>query len=220
MVSVRDSGIGIPPDRLDAIFEAFTQVDGSASRRVGGTGLGLAISLRLARLLGGDLWAESVPGLGSTFCLRLDFDASQPVPAPTPAGRVLVVEAHPEARAALAEYVQAAGYDALACPSANEARDWFSGGGACDAALVGAPPSGTGELVSLAAELEAHGVPAALLASPGTATQGSALPVLAKPAGADATRAALARLLAADASEAPHAAVGRTGRWRGRTAVG
>jgi PAS domain S-box-containing protein len=67
LCSVTDTGMGIEPDKMDAVFESFSQADNSTTRRFGGTGLGLPISRQLAQIMGGDLWAESVPGMGSTF---------------------------------------------------------------------------------------------------------------------------------------------------------
>jgi CheY-like chemotaxis protein len=82
-LTVRDTGIGIPPDRLGKLFQSFTQVDASTSRRYGGTGLGLAISRRLAEIMRGTVWAEStgVPGEGSSF--HITFEAGTTDMTPT-----------------------------------------------------------------------------------------------------------------------------------------
>lgn len=77
-IAVRDSGVGIPAEKLGAIFEKFVQADASTTRVFGGTGLGLAISRSLARLMGGDLRVESVAGEGSTFLLSLALGPVEP----------------------------------------------------------------------------------------------------------------------------------------------
>jgi CheY-like chemotaxis protein/nitrogen-specific signal transduction histidine kinase/HPt (histidine-containing phosphotransfer) domain-containing protein len=71
--TVTDSGMGIPPDQLDAVFDRFYQIDGTTRRQQGGTGLGLSICRSLASLMGGRVWADSVEGAGSTFHLVLPF---------------------------------------------------------------------------------------------------------------------------------------------------
>ncbi|MEA3191097.1 MAG: two-component system, sensor histidine kinase and response regulator [Thermoplasmata archaeon] len=78
-LTVRDTGIGIPPDRFGRLFQSFTQVDASTTRRYGGTGLGLAISKRLTGLMGGRIWAESEMGKGSSFHVAIPA-----IPAPVP----------------------------------------------------------------------------------------------------------------------------------------
>ena len=72
-VAISDSGVGIPPDKIRSIFRAFVQADESNTRRFGGTGLGLTISSKIAAAMGGNIWAESTPGEGSTFhvCVHL-----------------------------------------------------------------------------------------------------------------------------------------------------
>ncbi|MBB3693208.1 PAS domain S-box-containing protein [Sphingomonas sp. BK580] len=105
-VSVADSGIGIAPERLDAIFEEFAQADRTTERQYGGTGLGLAVSAKLAGLMDGSLGVASAPGQGATFTLDVPLRAAEAteenVPVPTPstatapggAARVLIAEDH------------------------------------------------------------------------------------------------------------------------------
>jgi CheY-like chemotaxis protein len=129
---VRDTGIGIPENRLSQLFESFSQVDASTARRYGGTGLGLAISRRLVELMGGSIWAESEEGTGSTFHVVFDCDeAALPLgshPAATEgqlAGRrVIVVDDNATNLEIVSRQVRAWGMlvDAVGSPSAALAR--------------------------------------------------------------------------------------------------
>jgi two-component system sensor histidine kinase/response regulator len=110
--SVSDTGIGIPEEALQRLFQAFEQVDTSISRRFGGTGLGLSISSRLARLMGGELRAESLEGRGSTFSFVAELPpaAEQPAPHEALRGRRVALNVRaPEHRACLATWLTDAG---------------------------------------------------------------------------------------------------------------
>lgn len=76
--TVSDTGIGIPPERIEHIFDAFTQADNTTTRKYGGTGLGLSITRRLIKLLGGELWMESRLGIGSHFHFTLPYLPDEP----------------------------------------------------------------------------------------------------------------------------------------------
>jgi len=109
--TVRDTGIGIPKDKQNLIFDSFAQADASTTRRFGGTGLGLTISANLARIMAGRMWVESAPGDGSRFHFTADFERVPPAadpPAPRaeeslPGARVLVVDDNASTRRVLGE---------------------------------------------------------------------------------------------------------------------
>ncbi len=99
-ITVKDTGIGIPKDRMDRLFKSFSQLDASTTRRYGGTGLGLTISKELCEMMGGKIWVESEEGKGSTFHFTIKVKAAQTHPAdymedPSPAIKdknVLIVD--------------------------------------------------------------------------------------------------------------------------------
>jgi len=143
-ISVRDTGIGIPANKMDRLFKSFTQVDSSTTRQFGGTGLGLAICKRLAELMGGKIWAESDAGKGSTFHIVIRTQAARaevPNTAAAPAGkleqkRLLFVEDSGSNRKVFAQYARWAGADLRAVATSKEALDLLSGGERFDAIVL------------------------------------------------------------------------------------
>jgi GAF domain-containing protein/CheY-like chemotaxis protein len=145
-IDVRDTGIGIPTDRMDRLFHSFSQADASISRRYGGTGLGLAISRRLAELMGGSLVGESagVAGEGSTFHLTFRAAASAALAAAPPplvgvdlAGRsVLVVDDNATNRRIVVKLLERWGMSSEATGSPREALGWVQSGRRFDLAVL------------------------------------------------------------------------------------
>ena len=137
--SVRDSGIGIPAEQQQRMFEAFSQADSSTSRKYGGTGLGLAISRRLARLMGSDLDVDSRPGSGTTFRFGAMFGIDTPAALPAQDDarlRVLVADDNASSRAALAGALAGRGWHVDTAASGTDALSLLRGDVPYDLAFI------------------------------------------------------------------------------------
>jgi PAS domain S-box-containing protein len=215
--AVRDTGIGIPSDRMDRLFASFSQVDASTTRRYGGTGLGLAISKRLVELMGGTMWAESEEGSGSTFHVDLLMEATEARTPGTARGappqlagkRLLVVDDNVTNHEIVARHARSWGMEAVAITSPSVALALIEGGEDFDVAVLDmVMPEMDG--LALAREIRRHRdkreLPLIMLTSLGPLPQVRSSGVfsvqLAKPVKASQLYNALLQALAEQAQEA------------------
>ena len=143
-VSVRDTGIGIPANRINRLFQAFSQVDASTTRKFGGTGLGLVICQRLVTLMGGRIWVESAPDVGSDFQFEIPLQSAHAsltpyliASIPNLAGRrLLLVDDNPTNLRILTLQTQRWGFVIACAPSGPAALALLDGGTTFDAAII------------------------------------------------------------------------------------
>ncbi len=143
-ITVRDTGSGIPSDRLKRLFQPFTPGDASMTRTHQGAGLGLTISKRLAKMMWGTMWVESEVGTGSTFHVTLVLELAQARPRPflseeqplLAGKRVLIIDNNETNRYILARQTTRWHMLPLVFSSANRALRWIRQGGTCDVALL------------------------------------------------------------------------------------
>jgi signal transduction histidine kinase/HPt (histidine-containing phosphotransfer) domain-containing protein len=166
--SVRDTGVGIQPERLARLFKPFSQGDASTARHYGGTGLGLAISKQLVELMGGKMWVESSLGAGSTFHFTINVQA-EPQPAPFAlAGRqpkladlrLLIVDDNATVRRVIAEQVTKWGMSPHSAESPQQALEWLKQGNTFDLGVLDLQMSG---MDGLALAMEIHKLPGAAM---------------------------------------------------------
>ena len=212
-LAVRDTGIGIPHDRMGRLFTSFSQVDASTTRRYGGTGLGLAISKRLIELMGGAISAESEEGKGSTFRIalpaksaevptRIDLDDALPHLA---GKRVLIVDDNATNREILSRHARSWGMEPTAVEHPAEAVAMIGAGAQFDVAVLDMMmPDMDG--IALAREIRRlrseRELPLVLLTSlgrlPQLGTTGEFAAQLAKPLRASQLYNTLVRIIGAD----------------------
>jgi PAS domain S-box-containing protein len=169
--AIKDTGIGIPKDRMDRLFQSFSQIDASTSRRYGGTGLGLVISKRLVEMMEGQIWAESegIPGQGSTFYFTITAEAileRSPLylassPPQLTGKRLLIVDDNVTNCRILTAYFKSWGMLPRSTASSAEALAWIKAGESFDVAVLDMQmPEMDG--LTLAAEIRKYYDPQAL----------------------------------------------------------
>ncbi|WP_345954062.1 response regulator [Mucilaginibacter sp. PAMB04168] len=173
---VKDTGIGIPPEKIDRLFKAFTQVDSSTTRKYGGTGLGLVICEKLAGLMGGSISVQSTPGKGSAFTFTIQTSAGTKELKPTvthfmgdQAGKkVLVIDDHATNRAILKNQLENWKLVPVIVQSGHEAVDMLKGGLKPDLIITDAQmPDMDGVQLAQQVKQQYPGIPIILLSSIG-----------------------------------------------------
>ncbi len=144
--TVRDTGIGIPVERMDRLFQSFSQVDASTARKYGGTGLGLAISKRLSEMMGGTMWVESQQDVGTTFHFTIQTEPSEAITAASRriehadqvlnGRRVLIVDDNDTNRRILTAQVKGWGMIPRDSASPRQALKWIQKGDPLDIAIL------------------------------------------------------------------------------------
>jgi signal transduction histidine kinase/DNA-binding response OmpR family regulator len=226
-LAIRDTGIGIPADRMDRLFASFSQVDASTTRRYGGTGLGLAISKRLVELMGGTIRVESEVGQGSTFHISLTSKAAE---VPTRIAleealpqlaekRVLIVDDNATNREIVTRHARSWGMEPVAVEHPADALARIAAGEHFDVAVLDMMmPDMDG--ISLAREIRLHRseheLPLLLLTSlgrlPHARSTGAFAAQLPKPVKASQLYNALVRLVAAETEEREAAEIATDGK--------
>lgn len=140
---VKDTGIGIPPDRMNRLFKPFSQVDASTTRQYGGTGLGLAISKQLCEMMGGQMWVESQLGKGSSFYFTIQAEKDPNATAQSPTlensladKQLLIVDDNATNRQILTLQTQSWGMTSYAVPSGKQALNLLDRGIKFDLAIL------------------------------------------------------------------------------------